>query len=343
MKNLIIGSVSAEAGKTSLIVGLAKALNKNFGYLKPFGDRLIYRKKRLWDYDAALVTNIFGLEHSSEEMTIGFEHAKLRYMYDESGTKDKLSEMVKNLGDNNPYLFIEGGKDFTYGTSVKLDTLSLVKYLKGKLILVVAGDEGTIIDDLTFVKKYIDTADIDYSVVINKVTNIEDYKENHLNEINEMGINVLGVLPYEQDLIHVPVSYIAERIQARVIAGEGGLNKRIKQTFVGSMSGDSASRHPIFQKENKLVITAGDRSDYLVAALDSNTSGIILTNNIIPPQSLISIASEKNIPMMLVPFDTFTTAKQVDDMTPLLTKDDNERIDLVSKIIKENINIKALA
>ena len=50
MKNIIIGSVDENAGKTSLIVGLGRAISgKKFGYLKPFGDRLLYRKKRLWD------------------------------------------------------------------------------------------------------------------------------------------------------------------------------------------------------------------------------------------------------------------------------------------------------
>jgi uncharacterized protein len=94
MKNIIIGSISEDAGKTSFIVGLGKALGKKFGYLKPFGDRLIYKKKRLWDYDSALITNIFGLEESSEDMTIGFEHSKLRYMYDEAGTRKKIMDMA---------------------------------------------------------------------------------------------------------------------------------------------------------------------------------------------------------------------------------------------------------
>ncbi len=178
----------------------ARPSGKKFGYLKPFGDRLIYRKKRLWDYDSALITNIFGLEQSSEDMTIGFEHSKLRYMYDEASTKAKLLEMARNLGDANEALFIEGGKDLTYGASVRLDTLSLVKYMGGKLIIVVSGDEGTIIDDITFIKKYVDMAGIDYGVVINKVNNLEDYRNTHLRDIKEMGVNVLGVIPFEQDL-----------------------------------------------------------------------------------------------------------------------------------------------
>jgi BioD-like phosphotransacetylase family protein len=341
MKNIIIGSVSENAGKTSLIVGLGKTIGKKFAYLKPFGDRLIYRKKRLWDYDSALVTNIFGLEQSSDDITLGFEHSKLRYMYDEAGTRNKIQEMAKNLAAQ-PMLVVEGGMDLTYGSSVKLDTISLVKYLGGKLIMVVSGDEGTIIDDITFIKKYVDMSGIDWAVVINKVNNLDDYKANHLRDVKEMGVKVLGIIPNEPKLNQVPMSYIAEKLQARVIAGDGGLNKKINKILVGSMGGDSATRYPLWKSENKLAITSGDRSDYIVAALESSTSGIILTNNFLPPQNLISKATDKNIPMLLVPFDTFTTAKQVDDMCPLLTKDDSERIDILQNLVSANVDIKEI-
>jgi BioD-like phosphotransacetylase family protein len=341
MKTIIIGSVSENAGKTSFIVGLGKNLGKKFAYLKPFGDRLIYRKKRLWDYDSALVTNVFGLEQSSEDITLGFEHSKLRYMYDEAATKNKVVEMSKKL-NSSQLLVVEGGMDLTYGASVKLDTLSLVKYLGGKLIVVVSGDDGTVLDDITFVKKYVDMTGIDWSVVINKVSNLEDYKNNHLRDINEMGVKVLGVLPNEPKLTQVPMSYIAEKLQARIIAGEGGLNKKVNKILVGAMAGDAATRYPLWKSENKLSITSGDRSDYIVAAMESSTSGIILTNNFLPSQNLISKATDKNIPMLLVPFDTFTTAKQVDDMIPLLTKDDSERINLLQKMIEQNIDVKSL-
>ena len=47
MNKVIIASLRKNAGKTTVMVGLTKALNKKIGYLKPFGDRLIYNKKRL--------------------------------------------------------------------------------------------------------------------------------------------------------------------------------------------------------------------------------------------------------------------------------------------------------
>ena len=60
MKRIVVASCHEESGKTSIIIGLAKALeekNISCGYMKPFGDRLLFRKKRLCDYDAALVVN----------------------------------------------------------------------------------------------------------------------------------------------------------------------------------------------------------------------------------------------------------------------------------------------
>lgn len=342
MKRLIIGSVSEGAGKTSFIVGLAKATGKSFGYIKPFGDRLIYRKKRLWDYDSALITNIFGLSQSSEDMTIGFEHSKLRYMYDEEGTKGKLLEMAKNL-DGKDILFIEGGRDLKYGTSVRLDTIGMAKLTGSKLILVVSGDENTVIDDITFLKKYIDMKQVDFGgVIINKVRNIEDYQNTHLPEIKEMGVNVLGIIPFEPELTYVTVGYVAERLQARVIAGEAGLSRKVKNVFVGAMAGDAAVRLPVFRKESKLAITSGDRGDMIVAALQNDSVGIVLTNNVLPSQPIMAKATDLNVPLLLVPSNTYETAKMIDKMEPLLTKDDNDRIELLSNLIKKNVSLNSI-
>lgn len=45
MKPIVMASMKKSAGKTSLIVGIAGVLGRPFTYIKPFGDRLFYRKK----------------------------------------------------------------------------------------------------------------------------------------------------------------------------------------------------------------------------------------------------------------------------------------------------------
>ncbi len=343
MKTIVVGSTHRSAGKTSLIVGLAKAAGKPAGYMKPLGDRLLYRKKRLWDYDAALVTNVFGLEESPEDMTIGFEHSKLKYMYDADGTKAKLADMVTAASGGKELVFVEAGESLAYGASIHLDAMALAAQLGGKLVLVAGGSESTIIDDLAFVKRYVDLKGIDFAgVIINKLRNLDDYKSTHLADVTALGINVLGILPYEAELTRLSVGHLAERLLAKVVAGEEGLSHRVNSIMVGAMSTNAALQNPLFKKEGKLVITGGDRSDLVLAAIESNTSGIILTNNVLPPSNITSKASERGIPLLLVPFDTYQTASQIESIDPLLTKDDTKKMDVLTQMVKEHVSVRAI-
>lgn len=343
MNRVVIASTRKSAGKTSLIVGIARALKKRIGYLKPFGERIVYRKKRLWDYDAALITNIFDLKENPEDMTIGFEHSKLRYMYDENSTREKLLESVTAAEKDKDILFVEGGRDLVFGTSVHLDPLTITKYIDGNLILVVSGKHDSWRDDLAFIKKYVNMKNINFGgVIINKVQDVEDFKETELEALKESGINVIGIVPYKAELTHFSVSYLSEYLFAKVIAGEGNLSKSVENIFVGAMSGDAALRNPLFAKKNKLIITSGDRTDMILAALESDTACVILTNNIMPPAHIISKASDRNIPLLLVPSDTYQVAKQIDSMEPLLTKQDLGRIDILTQLAKEHVDISQI-
>lgn len=344
MDKLIIGSMRENAGKTSIILGIAKVLKKRIGYMKPFGDRLLYRKKRLWDYDSSLITNILGLKETPEDMSIGFEHSKLRYMYNAESVKEKLLESVSNLEKDKNILFVEGGKNLRYGTSVYLDAISVAKHINGKLLIVISGTDDFIVDDIAFVKKYVNITNIDFGgVIINKVSDIEDFKDVYLGNITEMGINVFGIIPYETELTYFSVSYLSDCLFAKVIAGEGGLNNVVKNIFVGDMSASAAVKNSLFKKENKLIITSGERSDMILAALESNTTGIVLTNNILPESNIISKASEHNIPLLIVPIDTYQAAKQIDGLEALLTKDDIKRVELLEQLIKNHVNIDEIS
>ena len=340
MNKWVIASMRKSAGKTSVIVGIAAALNKKMAYIKPFGERMLYRKKRLWDYDSALITNLFGLKEDPVDMSIGFDHSKLRYMYDQKGTEKKLLETIASIGKDKEILFIEGGRDLSYGISVYLDTLSLAKYSGSGLVMVISGEEDTILDDVLFLKKHVDFAGVDLSgIIVNKVQNLEDFQNTHLPAIQKLGVRVLGVIPYQSDLTYFSVYYLADRLFTKVITGEGGLKKVIKNIVIGAWSANIFLQNPLFKKENKLVITGGDRTDMILAALEGDTSGIILTNNILPPSNIISKASEKNIPLLMVFSDTYQTAKQIESLEPLLTREDSEKVDLLKELVQKHVQM----
>ena len=343
MNTLIVASLRSSTGKTNFIVGLNEALQKKTGYMKPFGDRLLYSKKRLWDYDAALMAGLYAMKEHPDDMSIGFDHSKLRFMYTEETIRAKVLELAENIGANKDLLIVEAGKAISYGTSVHLDALSLAQYLGGKVVFVISGDDDTILDDIMFVKRSVDMKDIQIAgIIVNKVHNVGDFKDTYLPEIKQTGLNVLGVLPYQSELTFFSLRYLADKLFAKVLTAEANLSRRVKNIFIGAMSGNVAVQKPLIKKEDKLIITGGDRSDMILAALNHNAAGIILTNNILPPSNIIAKAEECGTPMLLVTPDTYQVARQIDRMEPLLTKEATDKVELLKDMVKANVNIDAL-
>lgn len=340
MKKFVFTSLNKNAGKTGIIIGLGKVLNKKISYLKPFGDRLLYRKKRLWDFDSAVISKIFDIEESPEGMSLGFDHSKLRYMYDESNIIEKIKLLVESINSESDALFIESGKQIMHGVSVNLDALTVAKAADAKLIVVVSGDNDDIIDDLQYFKKHTSLKGIDFAgVVVNKVKDVDDFKMVYEEILSEIGINLLGVIPFEAELTYPSVQLISDMLMAKVISGENTLNNIVREVFIGAMSGDAATRLEKFKNKNKLIITSGDRSDMILAALETHCVGIVLTNNVLPQPNIISLASEKEVPLLLVHSDTHKAAKKISQMVPLVNSFDEQKIKILEDSIRNHTNL----
>jgi BioD-like phosphotransacetylase family protein len=351
MKKIVISSIRRNAGKTSIIAGIISLMkDKKFAYAKPLGDRLIYRKKRSWDYDASLMVNLLErdgeLESHYEKITLGFDLTRLKYMYDQEGIKKALSEIVTDIGGNNDVLLIESGKDLSSGAYLNLDPVSVAKYIGGTLVIVVSSDSDCVLDDIKFIEKYMRIKDDNFGgVIINKINDIDEFEEFCAPSIKEMGIDIIGAIPYRVRLTYFTLDFLAEKLLARVLAGEDNLKKVVKNIIIGTSSNSATDKHPLptkpgLSEENQLMITGGDRSDLLLAAMERDTAGIILTNDIVPHQNIISRANERGIPILLVGMDTFKAAKAIDDMEALLRKDDKEKIGLLSQLIEKNTRLK---
>lgn len=341
----------SNAGKTSIIAGIISLMkDKKFAYAKPLGDRLIYRRKKSWDYDASLMVNLLEregeLESHYEKITLGFDHSRLKYMYDQEGIKKALADIVTDIGGTNDVLCIESGRDLASGSYLNLDPLSITKYIDGTLVIVASGDSDCVLDDIKFIEKYMKIKDVNFGgVIINKINDLEAFEQSCVPIIKEMGVDVIGVIPYSAPLTYFTLDFLAEKLLARVLAGEDHLRKVVKNIIIGTPSVSATDKKPLpvkpgLNEEHQLMITGGDRSDTILAALERDTSGIILTNDIVPHQNIISRANERGIPVLLVGMDTFKTAKTIDDMEALLRKEDTEKIKLLSRLIEKHTRVR---
>lgn len=343
MKHIVIASMRKNAGKTSLIVGLAGNTDLKLGYLKPFGDRLLYRKKRLWDFDAAAACQAMGVSETPESMSIGFDHSKLRYMYDKSTMADKVKEISELNAVDKDVMLVEGSSDWDRGISVHLDAISLVRTLDAELVVVLSGSHDEICDDAHLLHQTLGALGVRCKgIVANRVKDVEDFKSTHLEELQKVGLPILGIIPDEDKLTHPSMKFISDLLFAKLLAGADGLSNTIRDIFVGAMSADAVLRVQKFNRPKKLVITSGDRSDMILAALDTKAAGVVLTNNILPPANIIAKADSAGIPLLLVAQDTFHTAKKLDNLVSLTSSEDEERISLLGRLVAEHVNLEEI-
>jgi BioD-like phosphotransacetylase family protein len=344
VKSLIVASTREDAGKTSTIIALARILGKRFGYLKPLGDRFLYRKKRLWDYDASLLTQLFGLGEEPETISIGFDHSKLRYMYDRAAIFEEFDRIVRQVGADREAVFIECGKDLAYGASVYLDPLTISQETGAPVLILASGDENDIADDLAFIHRFVGSDEANLAgVIINKVVQMEEFRQVHLPEIEKLGVNVMGVFPYRSSLSTLSLASVADKMFAKVLGGEEGLKNRVRAVVIGAMSVGAALVDPQINEPGKLVITSGDRSDMILAMMGTEgTAGIVLTNGIIPPANIVAKASSQNVPLLLVSGDTYSTALQIERIRPLLRPEDTDQVDELTSTVSDHVDMGAI-
>lgn len=344
MRRVLFASVRPSAGKTGILVGVARALGEPVGYMKPLGDRLSYRRKRLWDLDAAAVAQALALDTDPEVMTMGFDPSKLRYMYDATTTTQRLTELADGAAAGANALFIEGGRDLAYGASVHLDALSVARQLDADVVLITSGDAESVVDDFTFFRRRVDVGTVRVlGLIANRLPDADEFRSTHARELEEMNLPLLGAIPNTPGLGELTVATLAERLFAKVIAGEKGLDRAIGPVVVGAMSAHEVLRLAAFRPKDKLVITSGDRSDMILAALESGTVGIILSNGIVPPPNILSRASIENVPLLLAPQDTFKVAERVHALEPLLTGGDPESIGRWRRLVETHLDVGAFA
>jgi len=328
MKNILISALDEKSGKTVVAYAIASSSGKNVGYMKPMGNNVLYKDKKVMDQDAILFSK-FMEEISPEKICMGMRHSKILHFY--SNVMEEFMKRYEELSRGKDLFIVEGGEFIWKGASINLDAFSISRAIGAEIIFVISGDYYEILDEIEYIGKIKDALPVK-GIIVNRAA------EERIDEIRraaeERGIKYLGFLPFIKKLGVMKVSYIADKLFGRVVAGRDGLNKEVENIFIAALSASEIKRHPDFGKENKLIITGGDRSDVIAACLDKKTSAIVLTNNIVPSAPLIARANEMNIPLISVRADTFTTAKMVEGIKPVIMPEEKEKLQHIEKEAK---------
>jgi hypothetical protein len=342
-----VASQSRLAGKSTLIISLAQlALEKGLrvGYFKPISGFCVPNPRgELVDEDAETMREILGLKTSLELCPFkicGGSFLEYFWSEDASRFRDSILESYKEASAEKDLVLIEGAQTLSTGSFLGCQAPRLAQLFNAELILVLRYEGDFVVDEALHARDYCEHWGVKVSgIVLNRV------EENRLKlargivkpMLEKEGLKTLGIMPEDRVLSSLSVREVYESIGGELIAGKRGLENPVETVLIGAMTPESAIQY--FRRvRNELIITGGDRTDIVLAALEAGASGIILTGNMRPSVKVLPRADELKIPMIIVPQDTYTTLQMIQKIVGKIRPGDKTRIAAARKLVQENVD-----
>ncbi len=335
-------------GKTVLSYGLIKKfLNEGIKatYFKPIS---IARKRlpsgKYVDTDVIALREALNLSEPIEllsPITISDRYLELRNRAKDVRTM--IEDAFKKISEGKDVVVIESPGMPELLSAIDCSVPSLAKSFGSKVVFVVNCKSLTsidsIIDKVLLYEDYMEKHGYKiHGVIFNSVPipYLERVREFIVPSIEEIGIKSYGIITEKVSLIAPTVKDIAEALGAEVLEGHNNLNNIVEDILVGAMSPESAMRW--FRRAvNAAIVTGGDRTDLIMVALETKPSVVILTGNLYPSIRVLIKAREMGIPILLVPYDTYTTITRLEEAQSIVTPESLKRRekDILSVIEKE--------
>lgn len=358
MKKIFIAATKQNDGKTTASLGLISNFQNRFkkvAFIKPIGQRYLEEEGVKIDEDSILIEKACGFQFRLKDMSpIAVEKGFTeRYIArpDKKLITAQIKEAFNRVSRKQDLVIIEGTGHAGVGSVFDHSNASVAKLLGSKVIIISSGGIGRPIDEIILNKALFDKEGVKVlGVIVNKVLASKFDKINQLvrKGLGRLGINVLGVIPYDPMLSRFTIEQILDETDFQILSGHDFVENYISNIVIGAMHPREAVK---YITEDSLLITPGDREDIINVALEcfrgSNkeelkTSGIILSGGMLPePQIMESLAKVK-IPVLLSKEDTYTVASSIHDLTVKVRFRDTDKINKIIKLVKENVDLNAI-
>ena len=352
---MFITSPKRFSGKTAFIVGLSQILKREdykVGYFKPIGRKKVSETGEIYDTDAKVMKELLNLKDSLEELSpvlLSREFIlKVLSKEERKNTIQKITYIFEKISANYDIIIIEGQQRNFDMAVLGLCNPVFGKFLQAKSLLITTGNEYSLLDDIFLQQEYytLNKAEL-AGIVFNNVSShaVKTIQQEFIPVIkNQTNLKTFGIIPIESKLISPTVDDICRIIGGQILEADNkeARLKLVETALIGAMSAENALKY--FKRTvNNCLITGGDRPDLLVAALETGQFTLLIcTGNLYPPVHVLVQAREKNVSVLLVPYDTNTTTKLLTNVTGYISLENKGKIELTEKLVDKYVDWKGL-
>lgn len=345
MNALYLTSMGEAAGKSALCAALGillKAKGQKVGYFKPVA--VTTERAEASDKDTEFMKQALALDEPVEllcPVSLSAKDFLATANEKEPAWLVKAKDAYIKVAQGKDAVLIEGIGGLPSGSSPALAGRRIVEALGAKAILIASCESklqsSRIVDAAKGLGRHL------LGVVINAVPQhrMNLVKVNLAPSLEQSGIKVLGVLPEDRTLLAVSVGELAKHLEGTILNSPERSEDFVESVMVGAMSPDPAVSY-LSLKQNKAVITRGDRPDIQLAALHTSTSCLVLTNNINPLPNILSRAKAVKVPVVTVKDDTVRTMKAVEGLLDKANFYHEKKVERLAQLLEQHLDLEPI-
>ena len=355
-KAIYIATSDQNSGKSIITLGLMSILigkTAKVGYFRPIVEDFVDGEL---DNHIETVLSYFDLDIKFED---AYAITKSKLIKKKNKGKigevlDLIIEKYKKLEERFDFVLVEGTSFTGEGTSIELDLNVLIAKNLGIPTIIIGSGVGKtleeLVDSLYLVYDSFKVKEVEVlSVFANKVQpeNIELVTKSLQKSLPS---NVLvNTIPIISSLDNPTMQEIVNELDAKVLFGENYLNNEIGHFSVGAMQ---LHNYLVHLNDNALVITPGDRSDIILGALQANESvnyptisGIILTGNIVPEESILKLIEGLSaiVPIIAVDGGTYHITNKIGAIRSEIYANNTHKIETSITTFEKYVDNEALS
>jgi phosphate acetyltransferase len=355
-KAVYIATSDQNSGKSIITLGLMSILigkTAKVGYFRPIVEDFVDGEV---DNHIETVLSHFNLDIKFED---AYAITKSKLIKKKNKGKigevlDLIIEKYKRLEERFDFVLVEGTSFTGEGTSIELDLNVLIAKNLGIPTIIIGSGVGKtleeLVDSLYLVYDSFKVKEVEVlSVFANKVQpeNIDLVTKSLQKSLPS---NVLiNTIPLISSLNNPTMQEIVNVLDAKVLFGENYLNNEIGHFSVGAMQ---LHNYLVHLHNNALVITPGDRSDIILGALQANESvnyptisGIILTGNIVPEESILKLIEGLSaiVPIIAVDGGTYHITNRIGAIKSAIYANNTHKIETSITTFEKYVDNDALS
>ncbi len=319
MPALYVASTGTFAGKSAVCMGLLQRMRRDrlsVGYMKPVSVTAVRTSDTVHDEDAAMIRTLLDSNVPLDQMvpvpiTSSLVDTVLQ------GANPSYDQIVQDayqaVGQGKDVVVLEGSNNWAEGAIVDLTPDRVVDLVDGRALLVTKYHSLHTVDAVLTFKRYIGERMLGVLLNQTDLPLVDDVQKRVRPFLEARGIPVFGLLPTDRLLASVPIEDLVEHLGGQLIGEREWCKRMVETLMIGSMGAQEALSF-LRRKPNKAVIVGGDRADFQLVALETSTNLLILTGNVRPAMPVINRAEERQVPILVMPDDTLTTAERAEQL-----------------------------